>query len=173
MKLRSIIPILAAGIMALSAVVIGAHPAAAASPSILCIGLTNQEWTCAQPNGSSPVAMPTETQPFEPEFDWDWWLYNGLNHTGQIQESDTSLCMQLDHNAGNTVIEATCNGASYQKWTAFLAPNGYSWMFYSMWDMNQCLTYNASHHYLDTVACNGAWYQSFAAGPAPPGWNPD
>jgi hypothetical protein len=164
MKLRSIIPLAAAAVMALSAAVIGAHPAAAASPAPLCLAYqpTPGYYVCATPNGSSPVAMDKFHPPFGYDPPWNFWLYNGLDHTGQIQEANTSLCMQLDHNAGNTVIEAKCNGASYQKWTAFLSPDGYNWMFYSMWDMNQCLTYNEDHGYLDTVACNGAWYQSFS-----------
>jgi hypothetical protein len=164
-RLRSIIPLVAAAIMVLSAAVIGARPAAAATSATLCLyypaSINRNLDVCADPNGSSPVAM---LHP--PGLDVNGypsaWLYNGLNHTGQIQQTDTSLCMQLDHNAGNTVIEAKCNGASYQKWTAFLAPDGYDWSFYSMWDMNQCLTYNEDHSYLDTVACNGAWYQSFS-----------
>ena len=70
-------------------------------------------------------------------------------------------CMQLDHEAGNTVIFAACNGASYQKWDGFSTGSGTDG-FRSVWDSTQCLTYNASQNYLDTVACNGHWYQSFA-----------
>lgn len=57
-------------------------------------------------------------------FSFTDWLYNGPNHPGQIQVDGQDLCMQLDHAAGNTVIMATCNGASYQKWAAFYAPGG-------------------------------------------------
>jgi hypothetical protein len=163
MKLRSIIPFAAAAVMAISTAVIGAGAAAAATPSGLCV--PGNYDACAVPEGSSPVRMCLWEGWIKMQGlctgSAEFWLYNGLNHTGQIQEAGTSSCMQLDHDAGNLVIEARCNGASYQKWTAFLAPNGVDWMFYSMWDMNQCLTYNEDHQYLDTVACNGAWYQSF------------
>jgi hypothetical protein len=158
MKLRSIIPIVTVGVVALSAAVIGARPASAAIQGNLCIGTV-----CAFPNGAgSPVGMAVGQNFNWNSPGWGGWLFNGLDHTGQIQQATSSLCMQLDHAAGNLVIEATCNGASYQKWTAFLAPDGYDWMFYSMWDMSQCLTYNADHSRLDTVGCNGAWYQQFA-----------
>jgi hypothetical protein len=72
------------------------------------------------------------------------------------------LCMQLDHAAGNTVILATCNGASYQSWEAVAASGGVA--FVSEWAANQCLTYNQDYAELDTVSCNGAWYQSFNQG---------
>ncbi|HLK00863.1 MAG TPA: hypothetical protein VKU39_13275 [Streptosporangiaceae bacterium] len=89
------------------------------------------------------------------------WLFNGLNHPGQIQVWPPSpgLCMQLDHNAGNIIIVAACNGASYQKWSPELL-NG-NIVYRSQWDATQCLTYNQSRSILDTVTCNGAWYQNF------------
>jgi hypothetical protein len=161
MKLRTIIPFAVAAVLALSTAVIGAGTAAAATPTLLCIRDTNTVPLCAQPEGSSPVIMCEVTRKSGPDCPiFKGWLYNGLNHPGQIQQNGTSLCMQLDHNAGNLVIEATCNGASYQKWAAFLAANG-MWSYYSMWDPTQCLTFNADLAELDTVTCNGAWYQQF------------
>ena len=47
--------------------------------------------------------------------------------------------MQLDHAAGNTVIEATCAVATYQTWALSTAGQ-----FISAWDPSQCLTDNAS-----------------------------
>lgn len=32
------------------------------------------------------------------------------------KQANTSLCMQLDHDADNHVIESACTGASYQEW---------------------------------------------------------
>jgi hypothetical protein len=161
MKLRTIIPFAVAAVLALSTAVIGAGTAAAATPYSLCLSAISKAPICALPKGSSPVEMcyMYNRNPDCPDF--EGWLYNGLNHPGQIQQNGTSSCMQLDHNAGNLVIEATCNGASYQKWAAFDAGDG-TWSFYSMWDTTQCLTYNEDHSYLDTVTCNGAWYQSFS-----------
>lgn len=156
MKLIRTVPFVAAGVVALSTAVIGAGPATAATPEGLCLASVD---VCAFANGSQqPILMET-VQGIVPAT----WLYNGLNHPGQIQGAGNSLCMQLDHAAGNTVIEAACNGASYQKWAAVLAPGG--WAFVSQWDTTQCLTYNRDRGILDTVTCNGAWYQSFL----PPG----
>ena len=161
MKLRSVILLVAAAVMALSAAVIGTGTATAATPARLCLVSPNGSAVCAWPEGDLPIEMVAQGQTCPAEC----WLYNGINHPGQIQlNASVSFCMQLDHNAGNTVIGATCNGASYQKWTAFLLPGG-NWSFRSMWDTSQCLTYNANHSYLDTVTCNGAWYQSFVPNP--------
>lgn len=95
---------------------------------------------------------------------YDTWLYNGPNHPGQIQLDGgldgVSICMQLDHNAGNIVIYATCNGANYQKWDGFSAGTGREG-FRSEWNTSLCLTYNESKNYLDVVACDGQWYQAF------------
>jgi hypothetical protein len=151
MKLRRAVPLAAAGLLAVGTAFIGAGPAAAATPEILCIANTD---VCAIANGQYPVLMEAS-----PGVMLGNWLYNGLNHPGQIQAAYGDLCMQLDHDAGNVVIGATCNGASYQKWAAVIAPGG--WAFVSQWDTTQCLTYNRDHAELDTVTCNGAWYQSF------------
>ena len=153
MKLRQTVSLVAAGVMVVGTAITGAGSAAAATPEQLCIA--SEDDICATPNGSYPVLMNNYS------FSFTDWLYNGPNHPGQIQVNGQDLCMQLDHAAGNTVILATCNGASYQKWAAFYAPGG--WAFYSEWDTTQCLTYNRDYTELDTVTCDGAWYQSFAS----------
>ena len=158
MKLKRTIPLAAAGVMAVSTAFAGAGPASAATPKILCIANAG---VCAFANGPYPVLMESVSPG---SVMLGNWLFNGLNHPGQIQASDgTDLCLQLDHDAGNTVIGAVCNGASYQKWAAVVAPGG--WAFVSEWDTTQCLTYNRDHAEMDTVTCNGAWYQSFIPQP--------
>jgi hypothetical protein len=151
-KLNRIVGAVAAAIMAGAAtVVIGAGPASAALTGTLCIHGTAQ---CAVPNGSQAVRMV-----FDPGVDWSW---NDVTHpAGQIQQTGTSTCLQLDHQDGNIVIAARCNGATYQKWQTGWGGGGYT--FRSTWDSSQCLTYNESKEILDTVACTGAWYQQFAA----------
>ena len=152
MKLRRTVPLVAAGVMVVGTAITGAGSAAAATPERLCVA--SEDDICAEVNGYQ-ILMQDLPYPFIQ------WLYNGPNHPGQIQLNDEDSCMQLDHDAGNTVIMATCNGASYQKWAAFYAPGG--WAFYSEWDTTQCLTYNRDYAELDTVTCNGEWYQSFTS----------
>jgi hypothetical protein len=155
LKLRRTVPLVAAGVMVVGTAITGAGSAAAATPERLCVA--SEDDVCAAPNGAYPVLM--NNYSFS---NFTEWLYNVPNHPRQIQLSGQDLCMQLDHDAGNTVILASCNGASYQKWNAFYAPGG--WAFYSQWDGTQCLTYNRDYAELDTVTCNNAWYQSFNQG---------
>lgn len=146
--------IAAAAAVAIAATIggFGADAASAATARPFCV---NNSYTCAFPEGANAVAMlyaagdPHTAQ----------WLFNGVNHDGQIQEDGTGLCMQLDANGGYIVIVAACNGASYQKWDPYLL-NG-NVVYASEWNEGQCLTYNADHERLDTVACTGAWYQNF------------
>lgn len=152
MKLSRIVGGVAVAVMAaVATVVVGASPASAAVTGTLCIHGTAQ---CAVPNGSQAVRMV-----FNPGVDWSW---NVLNHPpAQIQLTGTSTCLQLDHQAGNIVIAARCNGATYQKWQTGWGGGGY--VFSSAWDPSQCLTWNESKAILDTVNCTGAWYQQFTA----------
>lgn len=57
-----------------------------------------------------------------------------------------NLYMQLDHSAGNIVIEATCSssGPSYQEWLPIAGPNGSDY-YESQWEVSSqklVLTYN-------------------------------
>lgn len=88
MKLRSIIPIVAAAIMAISTAVIGAGTATAATPSGLCLWVPNLDVTYCAQTDTSPVSMCRAgglvhcvIAPGVNE-----WLYNGLNHTGPIPQ---------------------------------------------------------------------------------------
>lgn len=149
MKATRTMAVAAAGAIAAATAVISAGPASAATPRMFCV---NSGDVCASANGASAVQMIAFSS-------GDFWLFNGLNHPGQIQLDGSSLCMQLDHNAGNIIIVAACNGASYQKWSpGFLNGNI---VYRSQWDTTQCLTYNQNHSILDTVTCNGSWYQNF------------
>ena len=152
MKARRALAAAAAVAIAATIGVFSAGAASAATPRPFCV---NNSYTCAFPEGGNPVAMLYAAgDPHIAE-----WLFNGVNHNGQIQEDNTGLCMQLDANGGYIVIVAACNGASYQKWDPYVL-NG-SVVYASEWDESQCLTYNANHERLDTVACTGAWYQNF------------
>lgn len=154
MKRRCTVAAVVAGLIAAAAGLAGAGPASAASPQDLCVVNTN---VCALIEGAQDNIWMLSTG-------YASWLYNGPNHPGQIQLDGgldgVSICMQLDHNAGNTVIYATCNGANYQKWAGFSAGTGLEG-FRSEWDTSLCLTYNESQNYLDAVACDGKWYQEF------------
>jgi hypothetical protein len=73
--------------------------------------------------------------------------------------------MQLDHDAGDTVIMARCNGANYQKWEVVIDPSSIleTAEILSQWNPSLCLTYNRDHAWLDAIPCNGAWYQHFVS----------
>jgi hypothetical protein len=151
MNATRVIAAAAAIAIAAATAVIGADPAAAATPRNFCV---DSQFICADYTGEyAQVAM-------EGNLNYTW-LFNGLDHPGQIQlATNLALCMQLDHAAGNLVIVAPCNGASYQGWSAQVI-NGANIVYRSQWDPTQCLTYNRDHARLDTVTCNGAWYQNF------------
>jgi hypothetical protein len=141
----------AASAIAAATGAIGADTASAATPRGFCV---DNIFICADPNGGNAVQMLEASQSPAP-----LWLFNEVDHPGQIQQNGTSLCMQLDADGGYIVIEATCNGASYQKWDPYLL-NG-SVVYASEWDESECLTYNEDYARLDTVPCTGAWYQNF------------
>lgn len=155
MKRKRIVAAVVAGLMAPATGFTGAGPAAAASPQDLCASTTN---VCALIEGARDNIWMISTG-------YASWLYNVPNHPGQIQLDGglggVQVCMQLDHNGGNIVIYATCNGANYQKWAGFSAGTGLEG-FKSEWDLSLCLTYNESQNYLDAVPCNGKWYQAFS-----------
>jgi hypothetical protein len=153
MNARRAIAVAAAGGLAAATAVIGAGAASAVSARPFCVNNTS---ICAFPNGGSVIGMHEDSQGSNP-----LWLFNGVNHDGQIQQNGTGLCMQLDHDGGNIVIEAACNKASYQEWDPYVL-DGYV-VYESEWngDGAQCLTYNSDHNRLDTVACTDAWYQNF------------
>jgi hypothetical protein len=93
-----------------------------------------------------------------------WHYPTNPTSYAKISQDGTNLCMQLDHNAGNLIIEATCSTStpSYQEWLPVATYNGD--IFVSKWQANPtlCLTYNANQGYLDAVTCNkNAWYQQF------------
>ena len=154
MKARQAIVVAVASAIVAATGVIGVGTASAATPREFCV---NNSLICAFPEGGNAVAM-LQTNKLDP-----LWLYNGVNHPGQIQQAATGLCMQLDHNAGNIIIEAACNKASYQEWNPYLLAG--SVVYASVWDGSQCLTYNQDLSRLDTVDCTGAWYQNFPGAP--------
>jgi hypothetical protein len=141
----------AAGLMAAVTGVVGAGTASAASPRSLCVANHPE---CATVEGATSTIWMLSTG-------GDSWLYNVPLHPGQIQLDGTGYCMQLDHEAGNTVIFAACNGANYQRWDGFDSGSGTEG-FISAWNTSLCLTYNESKNYLDAVTCDGKWYQAFA-----------
>lgn len=134
--------------------------ASAASYYPLCVQNGNgAPLHCAFAQGSGyVVAM---YQFYSGETNMTNWVYNS---SGELQQANTNLCMQINHNAGNIVQEATCKAASYQTWTDFA--NGAN-EFVSNWsdDGNwMCLTYNADNADLDVIDCSTntlPWYEAF------------
>ena len=82
------------------------------------------------------------------------------NSDQEIQQAGTDLCMQINHNAGNIVIEATCNGQAYQRWS-FIGTDAGDIME-SYYGSSLCLTYNQSKAWVDVVGCNETeWYEQW------------
>ena len=72
------------------------------------------------------------------------YLFNVPPHgPSQIQQAGTSMCSPLDHAAGKIVLEAACNGASYQHWTTESNVENNYYVFVSQCDPSRCLAYNA------------------------------
>jgi hypothetical protein len=154
MKLKRISSVVAAGMLAIVGIGLsGPAKASETSYTNLCVS-DNGSYVCAYSQGAGiQILMISKATTGINTTNWYW---PDTNTTDEIREADTTLCMQLDHDAGNIVIEAACNGAPYQYW--HLTSSG---EFISAWDASQCLTYNKDHTSLDTVTCNGAWYQSW------------
>jgi hypothetical protein len=121
----------------------------AVNPTLLCVHGTNGFKVCARGRGSQAIEM---TQPVNGVSAW----FYGSGY-GEIQEDGTDLCMQLDHAAGNIVIEATCSGPSFQLWE-ILSTN----QIRSDWDKSLCLQYdNAAGNILVAGTCVNTWYEQF------------
>jgi hypothetical protein len=151
--------IVAASVMAAAGIgVVGTGTASAQSFSYLCVvDPSTGNYVCAYGNGSSAIEMKAE----EPSTT-NWFL----NSDHQLQQANTDLCMQVDHDAENAVIEATCANATYQEWGVVYTEGGYN-IIESDWGSTAlCLTYNKSKSILDVVGCDDAeWYEQFYALP--------
>jgi hypothetical protein len=157
MKLSRTIAITAASVMAAALGFIGAGAASAATAEPFCVARVD---VCANARGSNPVAM------LIGQGVTGYWYADETHGPAQIQQAHVDLCLQLDHAKSNEVIEAKCNGASYQKWQgASVVENGeiVSASYVSQWNKNLCLTYNESKEILDAVTCDSAWYQVFGS----------
>lgn len=130
------LPLLALGLIAGGAVSAGVASAATPASSTyryLCTTNAGGGNLCAIAQGSQNyVVMDGNTSP--PINTTNWYYPTGTAYT-TIRQADTSLCMQLDHNASNRIIEAPCTSASYQEWD--LTSNS---EFRSEWDKSLCLT---------------------------------
>jgi hypothetical protein len=97
----------------------------------------------------------------------NWWQpLGGLgNGSGFFQQADTDLCMQVDHNAGNVVIEAKCATAeSYQLWTPVYSTDAYGTYiarYETNWNKSLCLSYVADGQTFTVTSCGNYWYQWF------------
>ena len=147
----------------------GTASASTAHRGTFCTAITaGSAGFCAIAEGASqPVRMLQDPQQNSSPTTWAYPIQGGYQ---QILNGNLSLleplCMQLDHAKSNEVIEAKCNGASYQKWQgASVVENGkiVSASYVSQWNKNLCLTYNESKEILDAVTCNSAWYQVFGS----------
>ncbi|MGO8957617.1 MAG: hypothetical protein ACLQFR_09645 [Streptosporangiaceae bacterium] len=138
---------------------------ASASPNYMCVnandGLGDE---CAFDNNVANSNVEADPPGAPYASDEQWFYPTSPTSYGKIRQSGGNFCMQLDHAAGNVIIEATCSSSSpsYQEWLPEAAGQGV--LYISEWQANPtlCLTYNADEGYLDAVKCNkSAWYQQF------------
>jgi hypothetical protein len=148
-------PLLAFALIAGSAGAASAATPASSTYRFLCTYINNSLCAIAAGSGNY-VQMEGATEP--PHNTTNWYYPTGTGYT-TIRQANTQLCMQLDHDASNRVIEATCNTASYQEWD--LTSNS---EFRSEWDTSLCLTTPFPGGPLYASTCTaGSEYQIFHA----------
>jgi hypothetical protein len=152
----------AASVVAVAAIGV-AGPAAASAvtvptpgqvPTYLCTA--SQPAYCTYAEGAHPVAMKQAGSGIH----LTTWLFQLSGYT-LIKQTNTDLCLQLDHAANNAVIESTCNkAASYQEWERVRA--SVYWQYRSKWDPSLCITYNGQGH-LRAGGCSNppVWQKEF------------
>jgi hypothetical protein len=156
--------VMAASILAATAIagVAGGGTASAAvaalvpPPAQLCLTDPQDNFLCAYGQGSNPIAMSAQVATTT-----NWYFPTGGG--GQISQENTTNCMQVDASIGYKVIEATCNGQSYQQWNVVDDPGatGY-YQFQSQYNLSDCLTFNADASQLEIGGCGSTdWYQHF------------
>jgi len=137
---------------------IGVGTASAQSYTYLCINNPADVTYCAVADGSSAVKM--ETEKVGTTTNW-YWPAEGTGIPGTIEQAGPTVCMQVDADGGDIVIEAACNTEPYQEWYN-LGPDPYGEMqFQSEWNPNECLTYDADGAELKVGGCGPDWYQGF------------
>lgn len=139
--------------------VISPGRASAASWYHMCVENPAGAYYCAYAQGSGYVVG--MYQPYAGETDMTNWYVNG---NGEIQQANTDLCMEINHDGGNVIREAPCEAVPYQQWTDWY--NGRNW-FESAWvygGANYNLTYNQDNSDLDVIPFNPQgipWYELF------------
>jgi hypothetical protein len=126
-----------------------------AQPNFLCVFYNGDE-ICAYAHASNPIGM---TVPDDTTTNW----YFPVGGVGDIEQANTDNCMQVDHAAGNTVIEAQCNEQNYQEWNVVddVGATGY-YQFQSEYAPSDCLSYNADGAELVIGGCGSTdEYQHF------------
>jgi hypothetical protein len=148
--------VMAASVTAAAAVGVSGAAAASATPPSgswipwMCVNGTTEAQIggCAVGDGSSPVRVAAS----KTGVTTNWTTYEYKYDHQEIKQADTDLCMQLDAKK-DVVIEATCNGASYQEWGPYVPKEGWVGQVRSDWDRDVCLTYNQSGHDLYVRGC--------------------
>ena len=173
MKYSRIVALVASGVLA-AAVVAGIAPLAAADEppgpyTYLCNYNENgnEAIVCAYGNTKSTAVAMTQENSTSTNWYYPSTDANGVGEEGVIQQAHTTLCLQVDADAGGIVIEAQCSYASYQEWRPIYKyfPFGESQIqFQSQWNTAECLTYDetsASGGILKIGGCGDDWYQGF------------
>jgi hypothetical protein len=173
--------IAAVGASAIATVVLAAASASAATvsskPVNLCVSdNTDHVQVCAYAVASGVVKV----LPVPPTKGMTNWYYPTSGFT-TIKQANTNRCLQVDHDAVNEVIQATCATAPYQQWKPVVLVNGQV-EFQSKWvdpahpSVALCLTYDntsakgtaSQKGILKVQQCksfsigSAAWYQLFS-----------
>jgi len=110
---------------------------------------------CAYAQGSGAV-IGMYPNPAPGMTNWYWEPFS--QGYGTIRQANTQNCMQLNHAAGDIVIQATCSTSQSEEWEY-----GNAWQIRNEAYPSLCLTYNQSRQILDAVNCeaNIPWFQQF------------
>lgn len=166
MKLRRIGVMVAAGMVATAitgALGVGTASASPTADSLCIINSSHSADVCAISNGSNAIKM---LSPQGSTTNWNIVAVAEAPNTQdlfEIEQENTTSCMQVNHNGGNIVIMASCGSQTYQLWfeTAVSINGGIQLQFKSYWDTAECLTYNANGADLKVGGCGNDWYQAF------------
>ncbi len=166
MKLRRLIILASAALISSSFAVVGnaslAHADEFPYYTHLCIDDTTNYADpshCILANGSGNELQVVRLQT---SYTTNWFSPGTV---GFFKQANTDLCMQVDHNAGNVVIETKClTTESYQLWTTVTSTDSNGYFIYryeTNWDKALCLSYDSDGQTFTVTSCGNHWYQWF------------
>jgi hypothetical protein len=104
--------------------------------------------------GTSPISFVAEGYPGNT----NWYMSN--SGYGNIKQANTNLCMELDADAGYTVVKATCGSATYMQWEWYGSEIISEWAT-TVNEEYMCLTLNDAGNDFDVIPCKGDAAEDF------------